>query len=120
MGSRLPFETGLLSTMSQDELYDLANELERIDFWRQERDIEKLVHIYIRGFWSQPNAPGPSFMRAPWRLGSYVEEPSVGVTATYRDVHVEVPRGISEDAARLLAGIQIREQVNPGYDPTED
>lgn len=129
MPNKLPFDTGRLSTMSESELYDLATELERIGFWRTEESVQRLVDIYISSFWNKPD-PTATYQHVGAPLfsttivsrelaeDSYytVDMPS----RRYSDVRIRVPHGIDERTARLFAEQQIREQMDPAFDPTED
>jgi hypothetical protein len=117
--SQLPFEVGRLSTMSENEMYDLSQELDRMDFWHQEREIHSIVTRYITTYWSNPS-PSATYYGPVYRASVYAEKPTIDTTGRVREIVLRVPHGIDEGAARLFAEIQVREQMDPSFDPTED
>ena len=118
---RLPFETGYLSTMSERELMDLADELQRGTFWNDEDSVKTLVDSYMEHDWRQQQ---PSYLSyQPFHQSVYATAASNSLIKTLgapvKTIQIRVPYYLDERTARLFAEIQVREQINPNYDPTE-
>ena len=114
--AHLPFKTGHLSTMSQQEMLSLANELQRLDFWGTEEGITRAVDQYIQRYWRHTASTALGIVANGGRLAP---QPYIASTV-YKDIRINVPDALDERDARLFAEIQIREQLDPTFDPTED
>lgn len=122
--AHLPFKTDRLSTMGEDELISLADEIEHdTNFWHGEEIIQKTVDRYIQDYWRQPHRSAFGSFHYPLSQSPLysIPEPQPYITSTvYKDIRINVPDAINEREARLFAEIQIREQLDPTFDPTED
>jgi hypothetical protein len=107
--------------MSNGELIALADELEHNSFWQGEEIIQRAINTFIEKYWRQPYPALGSFTYPRAESDLHGQEPQPYLAATvYRNIHVRVPDAINEREARLFAEIQIREQLDPTFDPTED
>jgi hypothetical protein len=111
-----PFETGYLSTMSENELLDLAHELEcNGAFWDNEEAVQRIVESYITHYWRRSH--GAVHVSRP---GYSTLVPVAMPMQASRDIIVSVPDALDERTARLFIEMQIREQMDPQYDPTQN
>lgn len=117
---RLPFETGYLSAMSERELGDLCDELRMGSFWREEEAIERIVNDFMCAQWRHNPPLKPQYTHAlvPVPVYSPVCKDRMPMTEV-KTITFNIPDWLDERTARLFAEIQVREQLDPTYDPTE-
>jgi hypothetical protein len=99
--------------MSESEMMSLDDELTRIDFWRVERDIEKMVDQYMQHGWrdGRPHYMVPVIAPPASYTMTTVAPHIPAVRTKILHIEVRVPSVLNERTARLLAYMQIREQV---------
>jgi hypothetical protein len=103
----------------------IADELKYRGFWHTEDHIRRAVDMFIERSWRKgiPGRPSPPLvMHAPsgdsLDLYSNASTASTG-TIHLRTVEINLPDSLDERTARLFAEIQLHEQLDPTYDPTE-
>ena len=118
---RLPFETGYLSTMSENELLILFDELRHTNFWEVEEAVQKIIDNFMENHWGPRVHPSATYAAhvPPMKRLVVDHHPFLDCSVEYRNIHLNIPPQIDERAARLFAEIQVREQLDPAYDPTE-
>jgi hypothetical protein len=115
-----PFETDYLSHMSEDELMDLFRELEADDFWDTEQKVQELVEGCLERCRSA-NVDFTSFpyTATPYITCSFGTAPPTHMAVSMRSLSVRMPPWMSDTQLRFFIEAQIREQMDPSYDPTD-
>jgi hypothetical protein len=118
----LPFETDYLSAMPEDEVMDLFHELEAQNFWDREERIQQFIQELME---RRLSLPDPRDYKSYTNTVCYsTNEPWVavsgyGLTRSYQQVTVKLPPWMTETQLRFYVEAQIREQMDPSYDPTD-
>jgi hypothetical protein len=115
----LPFEVDYISRMSEDELYALARELETERFWDREKQVRVLIDECVQRHLSQPG-PGFDHLHVPAPESATYSATGYGLTRTYQSIQVRLPAWMSETQARFFVEAQVREQLDPAFDPTDE
>jgi hypothetical protein len=117
----LPFETDYLSAMPESEIMDLFRELETQNFWDREDRIQQFIQELMERRHTIPNPSNhPSYANTIcYSDDPYVSVSGYGLTRSYQQITVKMPPWMTETQLRFYAEAQIREQMDPSYDPTD-
>ena len=114
----IPFEIGYVSAMSDHEMLDLSTELEHSGWREEQKIIRSAVDNYMEHVWRRPANTSGYFFPMPFSgARRWNANPSPYASTVYKTLTIHVPDSVDEEVARVLAEMQLREQLYGEYDP---